>query len=77
MLRPVYSLITGDLRTAAGCPLFDYFFGVIMNNFKKKIKRKLRRMLGRPEPPKRKTPDRLPDDIDSASGKTALRPTAL
>ena len=38
MLRPVYSLITGDLRTAAGCPLFDYFFGVIMNNFKKQIK---------------------------------------
>ena len=40
MLRPVYSLITGDLRMAAGCPLFDYFFGVLMNNFKKKIKRK-------------------------------------
>ncbi|HCJ93143.1 MAG TPA: ABC transporter ATP-binding protein [Ruminococcaceae bacterium] len=72
MLLPVYSLITGDLRTAAGCPLFDYFFGVIMNNFKKKIKRILRRMLGRPEPPKRKTPDRLPDDIDTAVRKNGL-----
>ena len=45
MLRPVYSFITGDLRTVAGCPLFDYFFGVIMNNFKKKIKRKREKML--------------------------------
>lgn len=34
-------------------------------------------MLGRPELPKRKTPDRLPDDIDSAVRKTVLKPTAL
>lgn len=43
-----------------------------MDNFKKKIKRILRRMLGRPEPPMRKTPDRLPDDIDSAVRKNGL-----
>lgn len=34
-------------------------------------------MLGRPEPPMRKAPNRLPDDIDAAVRKTVLRPTAL
>lgn len=29
-------------------------------------------MLGRPEPPKRKAPDRLPDDIDAAVRKNGL-----
>jgi hypothetical protein len=51
---------------------FDYFFGVTMDNFKKKIKRILRRMLGRPEPPMRKAPNRLPDDIDAAVRKNGL-----
>ena len=43
-----------------------------MDNFKKKIKRILRRMLGRPEPPMRKAPNRLPDDIDAAVRKNGL-----
>lgn len=76
MLRPVYSFITGDLRTAAGCPLL-IIFRSDYEQLQEKIKRKLRRMLGRPEPPKRKTPDRLPDDIDAAVRKTVLKPTAL
>ena len=37
-----------------------------MNSFKRKIKRILRRMLGKYEPPKHKRFDRLPDDVKAA-----------
>ena len=34
-------------------------------------------MLGRPEPPKRKAPDRLPDDIDAAVRKISTAVISL
>lgn len=43
-----------------------------MNSFKRKIKRILRRMLGKYEPPKHKRFDRLPDDVKAAVESSGL-----